>query len=140
MTGTPADEQAIRDIVERVEAGWNAKDVAGLVAMVTEDYQGLSADGKMTNGRAGYEANLKTEFEMARPEGFALSLETGYVDWHGATTAAVGGTFAVAGLPAGMPNTGSWLCVFSRAGDQWLISNALVADFVPPPATGGGGQ
>ena len=132
MAGTPADEQAIRDVIERVETAWNAKDAAGMTALVTEDYNGISPDGKHTAGRAAYEANAQAEFAQERPEGMALAIEVGYLQWHGADTAAVGGTWSVTGLP--MEEKGSWIVVVKRTGDQWLMSNGLVAMFVPEPA------
>lgn len=136
-TGTPADEQAIRDMVERIEVAWNAKDTAALVAMTAEDYQGISPEGRHTQGRAAYEANTKMEFEGPRPEGLALSIDTGYVQWHSADVAAVGGKWNVTGLPAGSPGTtGSWMIVVKRVGGQWMTSNGLVATFTPPPAGG----
>jgi len=136
MAGTPADEQAIRDAMDRVETAWNNKDVAALTATVTEDWQGISPDGRHTVGRAAYEETLTTEFAMERPEGMALSIDVGYIQWHGADVAAVGGTYSVSGLPEGAPSTGSWLSVMTRSGDQWLSSNSLVASQVPEP-TGG---
>jgi uncharacterized protein (TIGR02246 family) len=134
--GTPADEQAIRDLMERVETAWNTKDAAAMSMTVTDDWQGISPDGKHTMGRAAYEENLKTEFAEERPEGMALSIEVGYIQWHGADVAAVGGTYSVSGLPEGVPSTGSWLSVVERSGGQWQSSNGLVARFVPE--TGGG--
>lgn len=135
MAGTPADEQAIRDVIERVETAWNAKDAAGMAALVTEDYNGISPEGRHTVGRADYEANAQAEFAQERPEGMALAIEVGYLQWHGADTAAVGGTWTVTGVPDETP-TGSWLSVVKRSGDQWLMSNGLVAMHVPEPAGG----
>ena len=135
--GTPADEQAIRAMIDRVETAWNAKDTAAMVATVTDDYQGIAPDGRHTQGKAAYEANTKMEFEGARPEGMMLGIETGYVQWHSADAAAVGGTWTVSGLPAGTPGEkGSWMVVVRRSGDQWLMSNGLVATFMAPPAGG----
>ncbi|HUF47848.1 MAG TPA: SgcJ/EcaC family oxidoreductase [Vicinamibacterales bacterium] len=137
MAGTPADEQAIRDLMQRISTAWNAKDAAAMVAMVTDDYQAINPEGRHTQGKAAYEATTTTEFEAPRPEGMALSIDTGYVQWHSADVAAVGGTWSVTGLPAGTPGTnGSWIVVVKRSGDQWLMSNGLVATFVPPPAGG----
>lgn len=136
-TGTPADEQAIRDTIERIEVAWNAKDTAAMVAMVTDDYQAISPDGRHTQGKAAYETSTKTEFEGPRPEGMALAIDTGYVQWHSVDAAAVGGTWTVSGLPAGTPgDKGSWIVVVKRTGGQWLMSNGLVATFTPPPAGG----
>jgi len=134
--GTPADEQAIRDQMERIETAWNTKDAAAMAMTITDDWQGISPDGRHTVGRAAYEENLKTEFAMERPEGMALSIEVGYIQWHGADVAAVGGTYSVSGLPEGTPNTGAWLSVMVRSGGQWLGSNGLVAQFVPDTAGG----
>ncbi len=134
--GTPADEQAIRDQMERIETAWNAKDVAAMTATITDDWQGISPDGKHTVGRAAYEQNLTTEFAMERPEGMALSIEVGYIHWHGANIATVGGTYSVSGLPDGTTPTGSWMSVLTRSGDQWLSANGLVAAFVPEEGGG----
>jgi uncharacterized protein (TIGR02246 family) len=132
MAGTPADEQAIRDMIERVETAWNAKDAATMASLVTEDYNAINPEGRHTMGRAAYEANTQAEFAAERPEGMALSVDTGYVQWHGADAAAVGGTWTVTGVP--MEQKGSWMAVVKRSGDQWQMSNGLVATFVPEPA------
>jgi hypothetical protein len=128
---TDADRQALVDLMTAVETAYNAQDVAGMLATVADDYQGIGPDGTHTQGKAAYEANLVEEFAEPWPEGFALSIETGYVHFHGADAATVGGTYSVAGLPEGAPNTGSWIVVGTRVGEQWLTSNALVATFVP---------
>jgi uncharacterized protein (TIGR02246 family) len=134
--GTPADEQAIRDLMERVETAWNNRDVAAMVATVAEDWQGISPDGKHTVGRAAYQENMTADFAMERPEGMALSIDVGYIQWHGADVAAIGGTFSVSGVPEGAPRTGSWLSVVTRSGDAWLSNNGLVATLMPEPAGG----
>lgn len=138
MAGTPADEDAIRTMIQDVANAWNNMDAAALAAMVTEDYEGINAEGTHIQGRAGYRAQLDTEFAEERPEGFALSLSTGYIDWKNGDVASVGGTYQLAGLPEGMPNTGSWLVVFERGDTGLLMSNALVAAYVPPPPMEGG--
>lgn len=136
MTGTPADEQAIRDLFERVETAWNTKDAAAMTAMVTEDYNSVSPDGEHTMGRAAYGESTAAEFAGERPEGMMLSVDTAYVHWHTADVATVGGPWSVSGLPEGAPSTGSWMCVVKRTGDQWLMSNGLVASFMPNSAGG----
>lgn len=125
--GTPADEQAIRDLFERVEAAWNAKDGAGMLATMAEDVQFISAEGEHIVGRAAYEEMMTREFAMERPEGMSLSIEVGYIQWHGADVAAVGGTWSVSGLPEGVPSTGAWMNVVTLHDGQWLGTNSLVA-------------
>lgn len=139
MSGSSDDEQAILAMVESIETAWNAKDVAAMTGMIAADYHGLSSEGTLTSGLAAYEAMLTEDFAEERPEGMMLSLEPGYLHWHGADTASVGGTWSVSGLPAGAPGSnGSHLLVVTRQDDaNWKISNVLVSQFVPePPADG----
>lgn len=143
MAGDTADQAAIEAVMQSVATAWNAKDAAALAAMVTDDYHAIGPDGEHVMGRAGYQADLEAEFAEERPEGFTLTLETGYIDWHSYDLAAVGGTYMVAGLPEGMPNSGSWLVNVERSDTGWLMSNGLVSQFVPEEilaAAAGGGQ
>jgi len=130
---TDADRQALMDLMATVATAYNAQDVAGMGATVTDDYNGLSPDGTRIEGKAAYEAQLATEFAEPFPEGFVLSIEVGYTQFHGADAATVGGMYSVAGLPEGAPNSGSYMVLAVRSGDQWLTKNALVAAFVPEP-------
>jgi uncharacterized protein (TIGR02246 family) len=131
-TGTAADEQTIRDNIEKYVAAWNKADVATMAGSVTDDYQEINPDGQHVKGRAAYQQMLEKNV-AARPAGLTLKAPTGYVHWLKADVASVGGTWSIAGLPAGAPASGSWFVTFLKQGDQWKMSNGLVADFMPPP-------
>jgi uncharacterized protein (TIGR02246 family) len=135
---TDADRQALTDLMARVETAYNAMDTAGMLATITDDYTSISSDGTRTEGKAAYEANMAEEFAGERPEGFSLSIDVGYIQFIGADAASVGGTWSVAGVPEGMPNSGSYLVVAVRSGDMWLTRNTVVAQYTPEPMDEGG--
>ena len=135
---TDADRQALTDLMERVETAYNAMDTAGMLATIADDYLAISSDGTRIEGRAAYEAQMAEEFAGERPEGFSLSIETGYIQFIGADAASVGGTWSVTGVPEGAPNSGSYLVVAVRSGDTWLTRNVVVSQYVPEPMAEGG--
>jgi uncharacterized protein (TIGR02246 family) len=131
-TGTSADEKIIRDNVDKYVAAWNKADVGTMAGSVSDDYQAINPDGTHIKSRAAYQQMLEKN-AAARPAGMTLTAPTGYVHWLKADVASVGGTWSMTGAPAGAPASGSWFVTFVKQGDQWKMSNGLVADYVPPP-------
>jgi uncharacterized protein (TIGR02246 family) len=136
--GSAADEAAIEAGVQSYVAAYNAKDAAAVAAHQTEDYNTITAAGVHIQGRAGYQAHIE-EVLAVLPEGVMLSLETGYIQWHSADLATVGGTYHLVGLPEGVSNSGSWMVSMVRSDTGWLARNGLVAAFQPPTDDSGGG-
>jgi uncharacterized protein (TIGR02246 family) len=136
-TGSPADETTIRGLATKYAEAWNKGDVAAITAMLTEDYEAVGADGKVIKGRAAAEQQEKESLAQRAGMPLQLSASTTFVRFTSATSAAVAGTWTMAGIPAGVPapDKGAWSGTFIKSADgQWLMATALVADFVPPPA------
>jgi len=135
-SGTAADETAIRALAPKFAEAWNKGDVPAMTAMATDDYESVAPDGSVVKGKAAYEEMGKKEVAGRAGLGLKLSVETTYVHWLGADTAAAGGTYTVAGVPAGMGSgKGSWMTVDKKGADgQWRMATGLVSEFVPPPA------
>lgn len=135
-TGTPADETAIRAIGPAYAAAWNKADIAALVNLSTEDFEGVDASGKVTKGRAGVEAEAKESAAQRAQLNLTLAIETSMVRFTSATSASTGGTWTVAGAPPGAgADKGAWSSTVIKGADgQWRMATALVAEFVPPPA------
>jgi ketosteroid isomerase-like protein len=131
MSGTPADETAIRGMGAKYAEAWNKGDLATMSSMVTENYDGVAPDGTVIKGRAA--AAEMDKKELAGRAGMNLKLD---VHWAGANAASAGGTWTVAGIPAGVGgDKGSWTIVAVKDADgQWRMASGLVAQFVPPPA------
>lgn len=136
-TGTAEDEAAIRAVATAYANAYNAKDAAGIGALMTEDYDAVGPDGTRMSGRAMVESSTAAEF-AAFPAGATITLNvaTDFVDWIDANNATAAGTWTVAGLPPGAgQDRGSWLAVFRKDADgQWRMSGGLTSPYIPPPA------
>jgi len=136
-TGTPADEAAIRSFNTAYADAWNKADVPALVSFVTDDYDGVTPDGKVIKGKAAVEAMEKESAAGRAGIPLKLAIETSYVRFTSATAAATGGTWTVSGAPPGAPGPtkGAWSSTMVKAADgSWKVATALVADYMPPPA------
>ena len=134
--GSAADETTLRGMGAKYADAFNKGDTAALAALVTEDFQSVSPDGTVTSGRAAFEDVEKKQAATRTGMGLKLSVDTKFVKWAGAEHAAIGGTWTMAGLPAGVgSDKGAWSSLAERGTDgQWRLSTALVADYVAPPA------
>lgn len=134
--GSAADETALREMGPKYAEAFNKGDTAALAAMVTEDFQSVGTDGTMTSGRAAFEESEKKQAAQRVGLPLKLAVETKFVKWAGANHAAIGGTWTMAGVPAGMgADKGAWSSVAEKGADgQWRLSTALVADNPAPPA------
>jgi hypothetical protein len=135
-SGTPEDEAAIRAMGAKVADVWTKGDAVGMSAMLTDDYQTIAPDGTEIKGKAAAEASNKKDAEQRAGLGLKLSIDTKYVRWVSATAAQVGGTWSLAGVPAGMgSDKGAWMMLDVKGADgQWRMANGLVASYQPPPA------
>jgi uncharacterized protein (TIGR02246 family) len=134
--GTPDEEVTIRGLGSRYAAAFNAGDVAALARMVTENFECIEADGTQIRGRAAFQQMEEQAKKQREDAGLKLTLTvtTGYVTWTSATTAVVGGQYAVAGAPPGGSDKGAWMTAVKKDTDgEWRITNSLVSEFVAPP-------
>jgi uncharacterized protein (TIGR02246 family) len=136
ITGTDADEAAIRAVGPAYAEAWNKADVPALLAFTADDYEGIRPDGKVLKGKTAVEADLKESAAARAGLSLKLSVETALVRWTSATSATTAGTGALAGLPAGMGgDKGAWTSTVVKGADgKWRMVTGLVAEFVPPPA------
>jgi ketosteroid isomerase-like protein len=134
IVGTAEDDLAARRLATRYASAYNAGDVRAIGELVTLTYQNVEPDGSRTIGRAAFQKRHSRPAESGRtiPRG-TLAASTDFLDWIDATRAVVGGTYTLAGGPAGVPDEGSWLAVAVKDIDgQWRFSHSLFADFLPP--------
>ena len=135
-TGTPADEAAIRSFNTAYADAWNKADVAALVSFVTDDYEGVTPDGKAIKGKAAVEAMEKESAAGRAGIPLKLAIDTSYVRFTSATSAVTGGAWTVSGAPPGAPGPtkGAWTSTMLKVADgSWKVATALVADYMPPP-------
>ena len=134
-SGTAADEAAIRAMGAKYADSWNKNDVAGLVTMVTDDYEVVAPDGMVVKGRAAFEEEQKKGVTERTGLPLKLNVTTSYVKWGGANAASVGGTWTLDGLPPGAgAGKGAWtMFVVKGADSQWRMASGLVADAPTPP-------
>jgi uncharacterized protein (TIGR02246 family) len=137
MMGTPEDEAAIRDLSTQYAAAYSARDAAALANLATEDYQAVSPDGQMVNGRAALQTMMAEEMNMMPADlQMQLSATTDFVRWIDADNAVAGGTWTASGAPEGMgPDRGSWIAVARQDADgTWRMASGMSAPYMPPPA------
>lgn len=134
--GSAADETALRAMGGKYAEAFNKSDAAALAAMVTDDYQAVSADGTEVKGRAAFEDAEKKSAAGRTGMSLKLDVKTTYVKWAGGDHAELGGTWTMAGVPAGMGgDKGAWTGLAEKGSDgQWRLATGLVAQYVPPPA------
>ena len=133
-TGTAEDEAAIRADNAAYGTQWSAKDTTAMFAGMADDYTGVAPDGSYFADKAAAMAGTRTEM-AAMPGGMTLTVNTSFVKFLSASLALTGGTWSVAGMPPGMPSTGSWTgTVRKDSTGSWKSLNALAAVFIPPPA------
>lgn len=132
-TGSPADDQAIRDMANKYSAAYTAKDTAALGALVADDYEEVDPAGAHHQGRGAFEAAVGKELAMM-PAGMSMSMTatTDYVRWVDANHAIAGGTWATTPAMPPMPSKGSWMAVVAKQGNDWKMMSALGAADVTP--------
>jgi uncharacterized protein (TIGR02246 family) len=134
--GTAADETAIRAIGTAYTEAINKGDVAALGDLFADDYETVGPDGKIIKGRAEVTAGMKERAAAGAGSEPKLSVETTIFRWTSATTAAIGGTWSIAGLPPGTgSDKGAWSSTVAKGADgKWRMVTGLVAAYVPPTA------
>jgi uncharacterized protein (TIGR02246 family) len=127
-TGTPADEQAIRDLAPKYGEAYSKRDTAALGALMTEDYEDVDPTGTHTQGRAGAEAMAARDFGTMPPGmSMPMTATTVYVRWINANTAVAGGTWTMTGTMPGMPSRGAWMGVAVKKDSTWKMMSTLGA-------------
>jgi uncharacterized protein (TIGR02246 family) len=127
-TGSPADEQAIRDMAPKYAEAYSKRDTAALGALMADDYEDVDPTGNHTQGRAAAEAAAAKEFSNM-PAGMSMPMTatTTYVRWINANTAVTGGTWQMTSPMPGMPAKGSWMGVAVKHDSAWKMMSSLGA-------------
>lgn len=123
-TGSAEDEVAIRAMADEWAAKYNARDAAGIAAMMASNYHEVTPTGEHLSTVADAQAMIERDFAQMPPN-VTVGLTTEYVEFLGADAAFAGGTYTSAGMPEGMPTRGSWLVVFSRDTTGWKMASGL---------------
>jgi uncharacterized protein (TIGR02246 family) len=130
-TGTPADEQAIRELGNRYAAAYSARDTSLVSAIIAEDYEEVAPTGQHHRGRAEAMAAAAAEFAQM-PMSMPMTATTDYVRWLSGTAAVAGGTWKMTTPMPGTPTQGSWMAVAVKQGDDWKVVSSLgSADLTP---------
>ena len=127
-TGSPEDEQAIREIAGKYAAAYSTRDTAAFAPLLSDDYETVEPTGQHTQGRAAFLSMVAQEF-AAMPAGMTMSMtaNTTYVRWLNANNAVAGGTWEMTPAMAGMPSKGSWMAVVTKKAEGWKMASALGA-------------
>mgnify|MGYP002622861520 CR=1 FL=1 len=139
-TGTAEDEAAIRAMADDWAAKYNARDAAGIAAMMSSDYHEVAATGEHLASPAEAQAILERDMAQMPAEGM-VSVTTDFVSFLDADDAMAGGTWSMTGMPEGGPTRGSWLVVFSKDSAGWKMRAGMgstdMSFMMPPPAEEG---
>ncbi len=130
-TGTPEDEAALRANGDAWAAAWNARDAAGIAALMASEYHEVTPMGQHLSTAAEAQANHAAEFAQM-PPGVTIALATEFTKFIDGNNAYSGGTWTTTGMPAGMPTRGSWLVVSVKDSTGWKIASGLGSTDVTP--------
>jgi ketosteroid isomerase-like protein len=130
-TGTPEDEAALRANGDAWAAAWNARDAAGIGALMAAEYHEVSPMGQHHSTSAQAQEAMAAELAQM-PQGATISLNTAFTKFINANNAYAGGTWTVTGMPAGMPTQGSWLVVSTKDSTGWKIVSGLGSSDITP--------
>ena len=133
---TAADEEAIRELDARWAEAWNNRDTETIVAMYAEDADGIDPMGQTISGREAILEHMTEEFENT-PEGASAESELTYLRFIRPNIAIADGTWAVSGLPEGVPAEGLYTVVFVKQDGEWrVVAGRSRIPVVPPSAEG----
>lgn len=131
---TAADEEAIREMDARWSEAWNNRDAEAIVAMYTEDADGIDLMGQTVNGRAAILAQMTEEFENL-PEGATAESEQLHLRFIRPNIAIADGVWSVSGLPEGMVAEGLYTAIMVKQDGEWLTTAGRSRiPMVPPSA------
>jgi uncharacterized protein (TIGR02246 family) len=133
-TGTPGDEQSIKELAAKYSSAMNSHDMKAFGTMLAADYEEVDPTGKHTAGRDSVVAGM-TEMMKQMPADMKMSATTTYVKWIDAKHAIAGGTYQSTGMPAGMANHGAFMLVAVKQDSNWVMMSSLGADAPPDMAT-----
>lgn len=130
-TGTPEDEAAMRANGDAWAAAWNARDAAGIAALMSSEYHEVTPMGVHHSTSAEAQAALAAEFTQI-PAGVTIALTTEFTKFINGNNAYAGGTWTTTGMPAGQPTRGSWLVVQVKDSTGWKIASGLGSTDITP--------
>ena len=130
-TGTSEDEAAMRANGDAWAAAWNARDAAGIAALMTSEYHEVTPMGVHHSTSADAQAALAAEFAQL-PAGVTIALTTEFTKFINGSNAYSGGTWTTTGMPAGQPTRGSWLVIQAKDSTGWKIVSGLGSTDITP--------
>jgi uncharacterized protein (TIGR02246 family) len=132
--GSPADEAAVRALVEQYQRAFNAHDAATAAAVYTDDGVFVDVSGQAYEGRPAIEKEMAGGDPSRQPR---LSLTVGAVRFIKPDVALMRGTSIVEGgdAPPGQ-GAGHWAVVCMKVGGQWKVVAAQAAANPPPMGRG----
>lgn len=133
--GTPADEAAIRALVEQYQQAFNAGDAGKAAGIFAENGVFVDAFGKAFEGRSEIEKQVAGGDTQGKPERLTLTVEA--VRFIKPDVALMRGRSTTEGgtVPQGQGD-GHWAAVSMKVAGQWKVVAAEAA--VHPPMQGRG--
>lgn len=132
-TGTAEDEAALRAGAQRYAAAWNARQVDSIIVLMADTYEAVLANGSHTDGLEAVRAEV-TGGMAGIPAGVTTALTTTFVQFLDDHAAVAGGTYAITGMPPGVPSTGAWMTANKKIGTEWKVVSVTSAPDMPMPA------
>jgi uncharacterized protein (TIGR02246 family) len=129
-----ADEQAIRENVDRWLQLVKAKDAQGISQFYTEDGAVMPPNGPIGKGHAAIQ---QTWASMMQTPGFDLTFAPEQIIVSRSGDMALDrGTYRLTIAPAGKPqrDTGKYVVVWRKVGSDWKAAADIFNSDLPPPA------
>jgi len=126
------DEAAVRQLPQKYEAAWNARNVQQILDLYTDDALVVEPTGEVRKGRSALEASYKESFgDMGNAK---LSLDVDTVRFLGPDTVVFTGTSTIAGgkQPPGS-DSGHYMVIAKKVGGEWKASEVHIAVTPPQP-------
>lgn len=119
----PTDAE-LRRLIDAYAQAWSKGDARALAGLYTTEAIVVSADGKVSVGRAAIEQAMK-EALTGPYRGTKLGMTPGQTGRSGQDVYAAEGTYLITGgmPPAGYPTRGRYLNTLVRTSGRWLIAS-----------------
>lgn len=126
-TGTPADEQQIRGLVNAWVQTFNSHDVKAVSGVMADDYEDVLPNGTHEQG-AKVATDEMTKDLAQMPAGMDMTATTTYVKFLSDKAAVAGGTYTMPHAMPGTPTRGAWMAVAVKRDSTWKVASSLGAD------------
>ena len=122
--GRATDAQALRESVAQYVAAWDSGDAKTLSELFTTDAERILINGEHVTGRAAIEKQFAESF-LSRPASDAATIAPVSFHFLTANVAVTHGTWLITSGFGGT-NSGRYMNLFVKRGDEWLVFRSMM--------------